>query len=159
MRKLLAALIFLLFVPIVSHEQAYNGQGTQGPIQYHPNCAQALRYGTLSVCYDTTLNAWYFWNYKARSGKGAFTPISPSNGAIDVASLGAVCDGTTDDTAALQTAMDLCSGNSLAGGKSVNIVFPAGKFCASQPGLNIQNGTGCLFSQGEPSEANNVNEA
>ena len=56
--------------------------------------------------------------------------------AFDVTTYGAVCDGTTDDRAAIQTAIDAAE---VAGGR---VLFPAGTCVVGGAGINVTNATG-----------------
>jgi hypothetical protein len=85
MQKLITLLTVLFLAPAAWAQSPSN---TQGPIQYSANCAQSLRYGSMQVCYDTTQQSWFYWNYTANGGQGAFTASPISAGGVPVSNVG-----------------------------------------------------------------------
>lgn len=100
----MATIFALLFAFSVQAQQS-----TQGPIQYSPSCAAALRYGSMQVCRDTNSGAWYHWNAAAKGNRGQFVPDSSATTVVNFLSYG-VCDGATDQTANLQAAITASEG-------------------------------------------------
>lgn len=100
----MATVFALLFAMSVQAQQS-----TQGPIQYSPSCAAALRYGSMQVCRDTNSGAWYHWNAAAKGNRGQFVPDSSATTVVNFLSYG-VCDGASDQTAALQAAITASEG-------------------------------------------------
>ena len=105
LRFVFVATVFALLFAFTAHAQ----QSTQGPLQYSPSCAAALRYGSMQVCRDTDSGAWYHWSYRAKGGRGAFVPDASATTVVNFLSYG-VCDGATDQTANLQAAITASEG-------------------------------------------------
>ena len=107
-----------------------------------PNCAVERQWGASDTCYDTTLNAWYYWNYSSK----VFTQLPLSlTGPVSISG-GVLNGGTSSDQVS---------------GVCINGVCPVTTFGASGDGNSItctSNGTttltGCSSISGWVSGAN-----